>query len=114
MLAQSSLDRPVPNAGRRSRIRYVKCPVCSLELTKNDLQSDPALLRKVRRAEALSQREEEDEELNGGRSKRRITLGSDTGLESESEDDVEDSGMRNEAARIKQEKAASVFGGDEG
>ncbi|RMJ22800.1 hypothetical protein PHISP_06338, partial [Aspergillus sp. HF37] len=106
MLAQSPLDRPVPGAGRRGRVRLVKCPVCSLELTAEDLRSDAALLRKVRRMEAMTQREEEDEELDG-RSKRRITLGSEAGGCSESESD---DGTAYNAVRIKQEKAGSVFG----
>lgn len=106
MLAQSPLDRPVPGAGRRGRVRLVKCPVCALELTAEDLRSDAALLRKVRRVEAMAQREEEEDELDG-RSRRRITLGSEAGAESDSDDDG--TANTNNTVRIKQEKAGSVL-----
>lgn len=70
---------PPPNRGGR-RIRAVKCPVCSIPLTAEDLRSDPVMLRKVRRAEELSAREEEDQ-LDGSQQQSqqsgRVTLASD-------------------------------------
>lgn len=99
MFAHSQTDMPVPGAGRRNRVRYIKCPVCSLQLTGDDLRSDAALQRKVRRAEEMTQREEEEEELEGeeeGERKRRITVGSTVGSD---EDEMEE-----QVVRIKQER----------
>ncbi|KAL4943654.1 zinc-finger of the MIZ type in Nse subunit-domain-containing protein [Aspergillus oleicola] len=44
------------------RIRAVKCPVCEVVLTNNDLREDPVLLRRVRRTEAAQRRREEDDD----------------------------------------------------
>lgn len=111
MLAQSRLDKHVPGAGRRNRVRYIRCPVCSLELTGEDLRSDPVLLRKVKRAQEMSQRVEEEAEFHGERS--RITLGSDDDSEEENEDE---SGQGQSVpvvnpVRIKRERAVSAFRG---
>lgn len=92
-------------------MRYIRCPVCSLELTGEDLKSDPVLLRKVRRAQEMSQRVEEEAELHGERS--RITLGSDDDSEEDNEDE---SGQAQSVpdvnpVRIKRERAVSAFRG---
>ena len=117
MLAQSRLDKPAPpgteGAGvrrRRNRIRYIRCPVCSLELTNDDLKSDPVLLRKVNRAQTLLQREEEEAELEGR--SRRVTLGDvDSDEDEDEDDDGYGGGMKPDPVRIKQEGAASTFNG---
>ncbi|RJE23143.1 hypothetical protein PHISCL_04499 [Aspergillus sclerotialis] len=113
MLAQSRLDRPAPGGGRRNRIRYIRCPVCSLELTKDDLKSDPVLLRKVNRAQALLQREEEEAELEGR--SRRITLGDvDSGDDEDGDDDDGfGGGKKPDPVKIKQERGVSTFRGFE-
>lgn len=52
-----TLPRGHPRQGQRGR--YVKCPVCELPLTKEDLRPDPVLLRKVRRQ---SQKDDDDDD----------------------------------------------------
>ncbi|RHZ62144.1 SUMO ligase MMS21 [Aspergillus thermomutatus] len=114
MIAHSSTSVPgAPSGGRRSRIRSVKCPVCSVVLTAEDLRSDPVLLRRVRRAEAASQREAEDEELAADGNRRRrpregrksgITVASDDG-DSEDQGDSRHQETAGDAVRIKQERA---------
>lgn len=63
MITKSSymltLPRGHPRQGQRGR--YVKCPVCELPLTKEDLRPDPVLLRKVRRQ---TQKEDDEAEDN--------------------------------------------------
>ncbi|EAW06495.1 SUMO ligase MMS21 [Aspergillus clavatus NRRL 1] len=131
MITQSSTTvaaQPGAGAGagtRGRRVRAVKCPVCSVLLTVADLRADPVLLRRVRRAEAASQREAEDEEFDEDGNRRRrgkggrksgITVGSDD----EDEDaDMEDGGregsgtgtrseeMASQAVQVKQERALS-------
>lgn len=78
MIARSDFHYKPPS-GRR--VRAVKCPVCSIPLTSEDLRSDPALVRKVRRAAELSAREAEDQldessQQQDGRSDR-VMLASD-------------------------------------
>ncbi|RLL96197.1 hypothetical protein CFD26_106543 [Aspergillus turcosus] len=116
MIAHSSTTVPgPPSHGRRSRIRSVKCPVCSVVLTADDLRSDPVLLRRVRRAEAASQREAEDDEFDAdGNRRRRPREGRKSGITVASDDeDSEVQGVtrRQETAdaavRIKQERALS-------
>ncbi|KAJ5773184.1 Zinc finger RING/FYVE/PHD-type [Penicillium paradoxum] len=82
-----------PPASRRNqrRIHMVKCPVCSIPLTADDLRPDPVLLRRVRRAQELQEREDEDDHLEGDGRKQKdrstnITLASD----GESDDDAMD------------------------
>lgn len=77
-----------PPASRRGqgRVRVVKCPVCSKPLSADDLQPDPVLLRKVRRAQELEEREEEDEHLGDGRK----TKESHTRVELDSDDESDD------------------------
>lgn len=80
MIARSNFQIPPPPKRGGHRIRAVKCPVCSIPLTADDLRSDPVLLRRVRRAEELSAREEEDQ-LDGSQQQSeqsgRVTLASD-------------------------------------
>lgn len=113
MLTRSRTDMPVPGAARRQRVRYVPCPECNVHLTASDLQPDPALLRRIKRAEAASQREEEEEELDEGNrrsSKRRITLASE--FDPEEDDAMEDQVGQASQMQIKQERAMSTFNHD--
>jgi mRNA (guanine-N7-)-methyltransferase len=116
MIAHSSTTVPgPPSHGRRSRIRSVKCPVCSIVLTADDLRSDPVLLRRVRRAEAASQREAEDDEFDAdGNRRRRPREGRKSGITVASDDgdsEVQGATRRQQtveaAVRIKQERALS-------
>lgn len=104
MIARSNFQiPPPPNRGGR-RIRAVKCPVCSIPLTAEDLRSDPVLLRKVRRAEELSAREEEDQ-LDGSQQQSqqsgRVTLASDA-VDVDDDMDVEEDDD-SEQPRVKAE-----------
>ncbi|GFF38468.1 E3 SUMO-protein ligase nse2 [Aspergillus udagawae] len=115
MIAHSSTTVPgPPSRGRRNRIRSVKCPVCSVVLTADDLRSDPVLLRRVRRAEAASQREAEDDELDAdGNPRKRPREGRKSGITVASDDDSEaGSSMHQETAdaavRIKQERLSQA------
>ncbi|GIJ89726.1 hypothetical protein Asppvi_008671 [Aspergillus pseudoviridinutans] len=115
MIAHSSTTVPgPPSRGRRNRIRSVKCPVCSVVLTAEDLRSDPVLLRRVRRAEAASQREAEDDELDAdGNPRRRPREGRKSGITVASDDDSEDGGSTHQetadaAVRIKLERLSQA------
>ncbi|KAL4908996.1 zinc-finger of the MIZ type in Nse subunit-domain-containing protein [Aspergillus multicolor] len=111
MLEQSGLTVAAASStsGRGGRrIRAVKCPVCEVVLTNNDLRQDPVLLRRVRRAERRQEREDEDEAELGlsGRRKIGITLGSDD------DENVSRGGTASRATtvdpiRVKQERARS-------
>ncbi|KAL4792041.1 mRNA capping enzyme-domain-containing protein [Aspergillus venezuelensis] len=107
-----SSARTVPAAtsssGRGGRkIRAVKCPVCEVVLTNNDLREDPVLLRRVKRAEdAQRRREEEDDDdisVSGRRKSGRVELGSD-----DEDGDGNGGSMAMDHVRIKQERARSV------
>ncbi|KAH2222746.1 hypothetical protein KXV58_007229 [Aspergillus fumigatus] len=116
MIAHSPTTVPGPSSrgGRRNRIRSVKCPVCSVVLTAEDLRSDPVLLRRVRRAEAASQREAEDDELDaGGNPRRRPLEGRKSGITVASDDDSEEGGTTYQeptdaVIRIKQERLSQA------
>ncbi|GFF22515.1 E3 SUMO-protein ligase nse2 [Aspergillus udagawae] len=115
MIAHSSTTVPgPPSRGRRNRIRSVKCPVCSVVLTADDLRSDPVLLRRVRRAEAASQREAEDDELDAdGNPRKRPREGRKSGITVASDDDSEAGGSMHQetadaAVRIKQERLSQA------
>ncbi|OQE47515.1 hypothetical protein PENCOP_c001G01487 [Penicillium coprophilum] len=92
MIKRSPTTIPPPASRRgQRRVHVVKCPVCSIPLTAEDLRPDPVLLRRVRRAQELQRREEEDDHLEGDGRKNKdrstgITLGSDV----ESDDDAMD------------------------
>ncbi|KAJ5105643.1 hypothetical protein NUU61_002990 [Penicillium alfredii] len=117
MISRSSTTIPPPSGRGGRRIRVVKCPVCSIPLSADDLRPDPVLLRRVRRAEELEAREEEEDQLgddeNGGRRRKRadrrsgITLASDAPGDDDDDDamdvdvDLEDESSR---PRIKSER----------
>ena len=82
--------------GNKQRVRAIKCPVCTVALTLDDLRGDVALLRRVKRAEAASQRDVEDE-LTGVKRRRSqggrrsgITVASDEDGQIEDDDDDDD------------------------
>ncbi|KAJ5796287.1 uncharacterized protein N7518_004827 [Penicillium psychrosexuale] len=117
--SQTTIAPPASRRGQH-RVRVVKCPVCSTPLTADDLRPDPVLLRRVRRAQELQQREDEDDHLEGDGRKRKdrstgITLGSDA----ESDDDAMDVDVDAHQAsqRVKQEplsQAARAVESDNG
>ncbi|KAJ9491329.1 hypothetical protein VN97_g1936 [Penicillium thymicola] len=99
----TTIAPPASRRGQR-RVHVVKCPVCSIPLTEDDLRPDPVLLRRVRRAQELQEREEEDDHLEGDGRKRKdhstgITLGSDV----ESDDDAMDVDAPPPSQHIKME-----------
>ncbi|KAK4860869.1 hypothetical protein LT330_004600 [Penicillium expansum] len=99
----TTIAPPASRRGQR-RVHVVKCPVCSIPLTADDLRPDPVLLRRVRRAQELQEREEEDDHLEGDGRKQKdrstgITLGSDV----ESDDDAMDVDAHPPSQRIKME-----------
>jgi mRNA (guanine-N7-)-methyltransferase len=83
-------------------------------LTAEDLRSDPVLLRRVRRAEAASQREAEDDELDAdGNPRKRPREGRKSGITVASDDDSEEGGSMHQetadaAVRIKQERLSQA------
>lgn len=93
-----------PPASRRGqgRVRVVKCPVCTKPLSADDLQPDAVLLRKVRRAQELEEREEDDDHLGDGRrtkeSQARVELDSD-----DESDDAMDVDVLLPSQRVKAE-----------
>lgn len=106
MIERSNFNIPPPPGQGGRRIRAVKCPVCSIPLTSNDLRSDPVLLRKVRRAEELSAREAEDQ-LDGSQQQsdgpNRVLLGSDAvdadaTMEVDLDDDSDEPRVKSEPA----------------
>lgn len=134
MLNNSATTTPAPpGAGRNRRVKAVKCPVCEVLLSAEDLKRDVVLVRRVKRMQELMARADEDDdddeeddeggdENEGGRKKRSrkgrqsgITLASDE--DSEGSEDSEDSENENSGGsddetegspvRIKQEKALS-------
>ncbi|CAP80557.1 Pc12g09300 [Penicillium rubens Wisconsin 54-1255] len=99
----TTIAPPASRRGQR-RVHVVKCPVCSTPLTADDLRPDPVLLRRVRRAQELQEREEDDDHLEGDGRKQKdrstgITLGSDVG----SDDDAMDVDANPPSQRIKME-----------
>ncbi|KAJ5196141.1 hypothetical protein N7449_006620 [Penicillium cf. viridicatum] len=99
----TTIAPPASRRGQR-RVHVVKCPVCSIPLTEDDLRPDPVLLRRVRRAQELQDREEEDDHLEGDGRKQKdrstgITLGSDV----ESDDDAMDVDAPPSSQHIKME-----------
>ena len=106
MIARSSYQIPNPGGGRGRRIRAVKCPVCSLPLTAEDLRPDPVLQRRVRRAQELQARIAEEAEESGQRGERhdRVVLASDA-VDGDDAMDV-DTVAESDAARVKSEPVA--------
>ncbi|CAI7635244.1 unnamed protein product [Penicillium glandicola] len=99
----TTIAPPASRRGQR-RVHVVKCPVCSIPLTADDLRPDPVLLRRVRRAQELQEREEDDDHLEGDGRKQKdrstgITLGSDV----ESDDDAMDVDAQPPSQRVKME-----------
>ncbi|CRG84059.1 hypothetical protein PISL3812_01398 [Talaromyces islandicus] len=104
---------------RARRVRAVRCPVCSVTLTLNDLKRDPVLLRRVLRAKAAEQREEEEARFEGRHHHHRkggrksgftiasddddqVSIDDDDDKENEDEDDQE--GAKNRV-HIKRERS---------
>ncbi|KAJ5168696.1 uncharacterized protein N7482_004290 [Penicillium canariense] len=114
MIARS---RPMPGGPRRAKA--VKCPVCSILLTADDLPRDAALLRRVRRAEELEARRAEDGELedDGQRQGDRVTLASDALDADEDAMDVDvptERPIKSEPVRVKAERRQTMeLGSDE-
>ncbi|KAJ5983983.1 hypothetical protein N7481_006082 [Penicillium waksmanii] len=112
MIARST--RYAPDASRPGRrLRAVKCPVCSILLTNEDLRTDPVLLRKVRRAEELEKREADDDDEMGESGREgganEVTLGSDAESSDEDGDAMEvDGDSESDRTRIKSEPAARI------
>lgn len=109
----SSIARAVGTTlppGNRRNARAVKCPECAIGLSAEDVRPDAVLLRRVRRAQELSEREKEDESLeeSGGRHRRKErrsgVLLSDAVEGEEGDSDVDmDLDGQNEQTRVKAE-----------
>ena len=117
MLSSSQLTVPAPEGSSRRRVKAVKCPVCEVQLSADDLKDDLVLVRRVKRMQELMARMDEDQDEDedddesgsegGGRRKRSrkgrqsgITLASDDyGSEGESESNESEE----RPVRIKQE-----------
>lgn len=101
MISRSAFHIPPPSGRGGRRIRAVKCPVCSIPLTNEDLRPDPVLLRKIRRAEELLARQAEDD-LDASQPQHDmpgpLTLGSDAvdadGMDVDVDVDVDEDEMR--------------------
>ncbi|KAJ5583348.1 hypothetical protein N7535_001968 [Penicillium sp. DV-2018c] len=94
-----------PPASRRgeARIRMVRCPVCTGPLTADDLRPDAVLQRRVRRAQELKEREEEDDHLEGDRKNKDRSTGITLGSDEESDDDAMDVDANPASQRVKAE-----------
>ncbi|KAL1882519.1 hypothetical protein Plec18167_002935 [Paecilomyces lecythidis] len=112
MLAHSSTTEPVPSrdGSRPRRVRSVKCPVCSVSLTLQDLRPDAVLLRRVRRAEREAESEDESDEdqterrrRKGGRKSGFTVASSDV-----DDDDEMDVDSDRRSARVKTEETVRV------
>ncbi|KAJ5189393.1 Zinc finger RING/FYVE/PHD-type [Penicillium cf. griseofulvum] len=101
--SQTTIPPPASRKGQR-RVRVVKCPVCSTPLTADDFRPDPVLLRRVRRAQELQKREEEDDHLEGdGRKQKDRSTGITLGSDGESDDDAMDVDAHPPSQRVKME-----------
>ncbi|KAJ5173227.1 hypothetical protein N7492_005820 [Penicillium capsulatum] len=91
------------------RARAVKCPVCSILLSADDLRTDPVLARRVRRAEEQLARAAEDEQLESTQRPNAggIMLGSDAVEEDAMDVDAAESDTE---TRIKSEPVHDVDG----
>lgn len=108
MISRSTLFLPNPQ-GRGRRLRAAKCPVCSNLLATEDLRADPVILRKIRRAEELQAREEDDElgRLGKQEGDNEVTLGSDDESGEDSDGMDVDVDSESDRPRIKSEPAAA-------
>ncbi|KAJ5835752.1 Zinc finger RING/FYVE/PHD-type [Penicillium robsamsonii] len=101
--SQTTIAPPASRRGQR-RVHVVKCPVCSTPLTADDLRPDAVLLRRVRRAQELQQREEEDDHLEGdGRKLKDRNIGITLGSDGESDDEAMDVDAHPASQRVKME-----------
>ncbi|KAJ6072939.1 hypothetical protein N7467_011024 [Penicillium canescens] len=122
MINRSTTTIPPPAARRgQRRIHVVKCPVCSTPLTADDLNPDPVLLRRVRRAQELEEREEDEDHLEDGRKNKRrnteISLASDATNDDDAMDvdaDADEPSQRIKAERLSQPAPMSVDGSESG
>jgi len=109
MISHSSMMVPV-GGDRRNRVRAVKCPVCSVVLTQEDLKRDAVLERRVRRMQRQQEEEDEDEgeDEDGGdghrRKRSKAQRKSGITVASGDEDDEDEEAH---PVRIKQEKTMS-------
>lgn len=105
--------------GRRAPMgdKAVKCPVCDLLLTANDLAPDPVLLRKVKRLEAAAEREERGNQSDDEEDPRaQVTRGTQRRApETLERSDLEGNasarkqrGTPKEHIRLKKERASGV------
>ncbi|KAJ5129570.1 uncharacterized protein N7515_005609 [Penicillium bovifimosum] len=100
--SRTTIAPPAARQGQH-RIRMVKCPVCSSPLTADDLRPDPVLLRRVRRAQELQEREEDDDHLEGDRRHKDRSTGITLGSDADSDDDAMDVDANPASQRIKPE-----------
>ena len=96
---------PSASGSGTRRVRAVKCPVCSMTFSADDLRSDPVLLRRVRRAEEKMAREAEGEQMgeSGRNSPEGVTLNSD----GEEDDAMDVDADESDGPRIKSEPEPS-------
>ncbi|KAJ5776360.1 uncharacterized protein N7511_001371 [Penicillium nucicola] len=103
MITRSPTTIPPPAARRgQRRIHVIKCPVCSTPLTADDLNPDPVLLRRVRRAQELEEREEDEDHLGDGRVNKRRN--SEISVASDGSNDGMDVDTPEPSQRIKAER----------
>ncbi|KAJ5316867.1 hypothetical protein PENANT_c016G09145 [Penicillium antarcticum] len=103
MIHRSPTTIPPPAARRgQRRIHVIKCPVCSTPLTADDLNPDPVLLRRVRRAQELEEQEEDEDHLGNGRVNKRRN--SEISVASDDSNDVMDVDAPEPSQRIKAER----------
>lgn len=100
-----------PHGAGRGRVRALRCPVCSMTLTKDDLRPDPVLLRRVRRAEEIAARDAE-EQLEGpsqlANAANQVTLASDAVEADDMDVDVDVDDAPVPSARVKMEPTATL------
>ncbi|EFQ98435.1 hypothetical protein MGYG_08934 [Nannizzia gypsea CBS 118893] len=72
---------PLPNDSSRGRnMRCVKCPVCNILLTMQDLKRDPVLLRRVKKASRVAAREAEENDEEEGDEDEDVDMDDDSVL----------------------------------
>lgn len=102
-----SQQRINETAGARSE-KAVRCPVggCNAMLAKSDLQSDPVLLRKIKRLQRAKELEEEDADENAPRG----TMHNATYIDDDEDDDGADIDalLERQTQRVKAEPKRSV------